>query len=173
MDLLDWLLGHDAWTTRQLLLRAAPLADEQLDRPFDIDERSLRDCFVHIIENMEDWGDLLRGADPRAPAPERTGETIADLLRRHAAASRAFAGVARTVAREARYGELWTDTLDNPPTLKSYGGTIAHLITHSMHHRAQAMYMLEQLGCRDHVEGDVLSWEAQAFGWADPPPGAA
>ena len=32
MDLLDRLLGHDAWTTRQLLLLCRGLTDEQLDR---------------------------------------------------------------------------------------------------------------------------------------------
>ena len=57
------------------------------------------------------------------------------------------------------------DVLDEPPKQKTFGGTIAHLITHSMHHRAQAMFMLEQLGVRDHIEGDVLDWESFAFGW--------
>jgi len=27
------------------------------------------------------------------------------------------------------------------------------------------MYMMEQLGVRDHIEGDVLTWETTAFGW--------
>jgi uncharacterized damage-inducible protein DinB len=35
-----------------------------------------------------------------------------------------------------------------------------------MHHRAQIMYMLERLGEQEHIEGDLLSWESQAFGWA-------
>ena len=36
MDLLDRLLGHDAWTTRQLLDICSTLSDEQLDREFDL-----------------------------------------------------------------------------------------------------------------------------------------
>jgi integrase len=36
MDLLDRLLGHDAWTTQQLLVRCQDLTDEQLDREFDM-----------------------------------------------------------------------------------------------------------------------------------------
>jgi uncharacterized damage-inducible protein DinB len=39
------------------------------------------------------------------------------------------------------------------------------VITHNMHHRAQIMYIMEQLGLRDHIEGDILSWESTAFGW--------
>jgi hypothetical protein len=41
-----------------------------------------------------------------------------------------------------------------------------------MHHRAQAMLMLERLGRLEHIEGDLLSWEPAAFGWAPfSPPG--
>lgn len=35
MDLLDKLLGHDTWTTRQLLLACNSLPDELLDREFE------------------------------------------------------------------------------------------------------------------------------------------
>jgi uncharacterized damage-inducible protein DinB len=59
MDLLDRLLAHDIWSTRQLLLQSKPLSDSQLDKPFDVDSRTLRGCFVHIIQAMETWNDLL------------------------------------------------------------------------------------------------------------------
>ena len=42
---------------------------------------------------------------------------------------------------------------------------IAHVITHSMHHRAQALCIIEQLGLTDLPEGDPLDWEHKAFGW--------
>ena len=48
----------------------------------------------------------------------------------------------------------------------TFGGAIGHVLTHNMHHRAQAMLMLEQLGLREHIEGDLLSWESAAHGWA-------
>jgi uncharacterized damage-inducible protein DinB len=41
---------------------------------------------------------------------------------------------------------------------------IAHVITHSMHHRAQLIFMLRELGVEDLPEGDVLSWESQLGG---------
>ena len=59
MDILDRLLGHDTWTTRQLLLACQPLPDELLDIEFDIDHKSLRETFIHMISNMEVWTDLL------------------------------------------------------------------------------------------------------------------
>jgi len=59
------LLAHDVWTTRQLLQQAQPLSDAELDRPFDVDRRTLRQCFVHIVEAMEIWNDLLYERRPR------------------------------------------------------------------------------------------------------------
>jgi uncharacterized damage-inducible protein DinB len=164
MDLLDRLLGHDAWTTRQLLTACQALPDELLDKEFDIDQRSLRRTFVHIIANLETWTDLLAGR----PMQKKTGESIPELLERLATASRAFAGVARKVAREGRYDDTLLDTFDDPPKLKTYGGVIGHLLTHSMHHRAQVMYLMEKAGLQEHVEGDLLSWESISFGWRSP-----
>jgi len=161
MDLLDRLLGHDAWTTRQLLLACQPLSDELLDREFDIDHRSLRKTFVHIIDNMETWTDLLC----ERPVQTRTGDSVPELLDRLSVISREFANLARKVAREQRYDDCFLDTLDNPPRRKTFGSTIGHLITHSMHHRAQIMFLMEKVGIQEHVEGDLLSWETLSFGW--------
>lgn len=165
MDLLDRLLGHDLWTTQQLLRHCQTLSPAQWDQPFAIDHGSLRETFDHLISAMETWTDLLyerpvqreRGADETAPAA---------LQQRLTLVGREFAALARTIAREGRYDDVFMDVLDQPPVPKTFGGAIAHVITHNMHHRAQIMYIMEQLGLRDHIEGDLLGWEAMAFGWA-------
>jgi uncharacterized damage-inducible protein DinB len=161
MDLLDRLLAHDTWTTRQLLLACEPLSDELLDQEFEIDQKSLRKTFVHIIENMETWTDLLS----ERPVTERTGASIPGLLNRLSVISREFANVARQVRREQRYDDCFLDSLDNPPRLKTFGGGIGHLLTHSMHHRAQVMWLMEHVGLQKHIEGDLLTWESTSFGW--------
>ena len=161
MDILDRLLAHDTWTTRQLLLACQPLPDEALDQEFEIDQRYLRKTFLHIIGNMETWTDLLC----ERPVQKRSGESIPDLLDRLSAVSRDLANVARRVAREQRYDDCFMDTLDDPPRWKTFGGAIGHVITHDMHHRAQVMYLMERVGLADHIEGDLLSWESSAFGW--------
>ena len=61
--------------------------------------------------------------------------------------------------------EAILDTLDSPPVRKTFGGGIGHVLTHNMHHRAQAMFLMERLGLREHIEGDLLTWESMAFGW--------
>jgi len=158
MDLLDRLLGHDAWTTRQLLLIGLGLTDEQLDREFDIAHRSVRATLSHIVRNVEVWSQLMAGG----PAGESQGRSLAELIARFDRAAADLAAVARDVRRRAAWDERFMDTLDDPPAEKSLGGGIAHVVTHGMHHRAQLLYMLRRLGVEDLPEGDVLSWERQA-----------
>lgn len=163
MDLLDRLLGHDAWTTRQLLLRSAALCDDELDREFDIGHRTVRATFEHLLRNMEIWTDLMAGVPIRS-APDICGRSIAGMLNRLDVVAKDLATVATQVARDNRWDDVWVDHLDRPPTEKTYGGAIAHILTHSMHHRAQLLYLLRRLGVSDLPEGDVLSWEAQVSG---------
>lgn len=164
MDILDRLLGHDVWTTQQLLEQCLQLSVEQWDRPFAIDHSSLRQTFVHMIHNMEIWTDLLyeRPVPPRDNSGQDSPEQLQARLRM---AGREFAAIAHTVARSNRYDDVFMDTLDDPPVPKTFGGAIGHVITHNMHHRAHIMYIMEQLELRDHIEGDLLSWESNAFGW--------
>jgi len=158
VDLLDRLLGHDAWTTRQLLERCRELTDEQLDCEFDIGHRTVRATLLNIIRNVEGWARLMSGRPGRAPVEDGNVTAMSDRLDR---AADDLARVSRAVAERNGWDERFLDTLDDPPMERSYGGGVAHVITHSMHHRAQVLYMLRKLGLKGLPEGDVLSWEQQ------------
>ncbi len=160
MDLLDRLLHHDAWTTAQLLSVARTLPDNQLDQEFDIGRKTLHATFHHIIRNMEVWTDCMSGNPPRDTANDQSAEQLAARLETAAADLAVFA---RSIRDRGAWDELWTDPLDDRPTVKSFGGAIAHVITHSMHHRAQILFMLRRLGANNIPEGDVLSWESAAL----------
>lgn len=163
MDILDRLLGHDLWTTRQLLLRCRELTAEQLERRFDIGHATLRETLVHLIRNVEVWTDLMHERPARpAPSPEQSAESVEGLIERLDAAAADFGSLARRIADAGRLDELWTDTLDEPPSQKTFGGAIAHVITHNMAHRSEILHMLQRLGVQNLIEGDVLSWEHQA-----------
>jgi uncharacterized damage-inducible protein DinB len=144
-----------------LLLACQPLSDELLDREFEIDHKSLRETFVHMIDNLEVWTDLLH----ERPVQEKAGNNIPQLIERLSQASREFSKLAHKISREARFDDSFLDSLDKPPKLKTYGGTIGHVITHNMHHRAHIMVLMEKVGLKDHIEGDLLSWESQSAGW--------
>jgi uncharacterized damage-inducible protein DinB len=159
MDLLDRLLGHDVWTTRELLERCRPLSDEEFDREFPIGLHTLRRTFTHVIWNMEAWSDAIGGVPLREkPGPSET--TVPALRRRLDRAGEDLARAARDVADRGGWDERRTEVGSE----KTSGGMIAHVITHSMHHRAQLIFMLRELGVEDLPEGDVLSWESQLGG---------
>ena len=61
MNLLDRLLGYDAWTTRQLLLLCEPLSYVELSRPFDMSHVPLRSIFANVVRNIEAWANILDG----------------------------------------------------------------------------------------------------------------
>lgn len=157
MDLLDRLIGHDAWTTRQLLEICAKLTEAELDREFDIGLRTLRATLDHIIHNTEVWSALI--------AHEKVGrnhdKSVAGMLSRLNVATARFTVAARDIATRQAWDEEWLDYLDDPPVQKTYGATVAHIITHSMHHRAQVLYLLRLTGVSNLPEGDVFSWENQ------------
>ncbi|MFI5403824.1 MAG: DinB family protein [Planctomycetota bacterium] len=165
MDLLDRLLGHDAWTTRQLLLCCKDLPDAQLDLDFDLGFRTVRKTFLHIVRNMEVWSDLMANVPVRADGDA----SVAGLTARLDRAAADLAAIARAVAERGGWDERFVDHLDRQPTEKTLGGGIAHVVTHSMHHRAQLHHMLRRLGVVGLPEGDVLGWERQAKEAYGPP----
>ncbi len=159
MDLLDRLLGHDEWMTRQLLEHCRALTEPQLHQPFDLGHTTLYQTFDHIIRNVEVWTDLMRARPARSHTETQSLEA---LLARHVAASTDFGDLARSLRDTQRWDELWLDVLDHPPQPKTYGGVVAHVLTHSQIHRGEILHILSRLGVPDLIEGDVLSWEAQA-----------
>ena len=157
MDLLDRLLGHDAWTTRRILDLCSDLTDEELDRDFDIGHRTLRRTLDHVIHNMESWSAAMEDA----PYRRSDDITVSGMVTRLETAERRLRRISRAIAESGAWDDEWLDQLDTPPRKKSFGTAIAHVITHSMHHRAQLLYMLRLSGIRNLPEGDVFSWEEQ------------
>lgn len=155
MDLLDRLAGHDAWTTRILLEICETLSDQQLDREFDIGFRTLRATLDHIIHNIEVWSALIAGHK----VERNFDKSIPGMIARLDAAATLFAATSRAIADRNAWDEKWLDYIDSPPVERTYGATIAHVITHSMHHRAQVLYLLRLSGVKNTPEGDVFSWE--------------
>ena len=156
MDLTDRLLAHDAWATRQILEICSTLSDEQLDHEFDIGHRTLRDTLDHIIRNMEIWSSMM----DQSPIISATDRSIIAMRHRLSEAELQLKSVARRIADANAWDSVWTDYLEDPPKQKRYGTAIAHVITHSMHHRAQLLYMLRRSGVESIPEGDVFSWES-------------
>jgi uncharacterized damage-inducible protein DinB len=160
MDMLDRLLDHDRWTTLQVLASCRTLPPQKLDAPLAIGPGSVGATLRHMIGNVQVWTDLMYGW-PVRPTNAVASAGIEELPAVFDALYADFAAIARRLRDDGRLDELYLDVLDDPPSQKSFGGTIAHVITHNMHHRAEILNMLGKLDVPDLPEGDVLSWEAQ------------
>lgn len=164
MDLLDRLLGHDAWTTRRVLERCREVDPAARYRRFDIGHETAYATIVHMIANVRVWTGLMNGETIEPGRDFWDGLSVDELIARHDSSQADFAALARSIRDAGRWDERWVDTLDDPPAEKTYGGAIAHVITHDMHHRGELLHMLARLGVLDLLEGDTLGWEATSGG---------
>ena len=160
MDLLDRLLGHDEWTTGELLRRCNELTEFQMRERFDIGHESVQATLVHMIDNAGNWTELMRTGRVENRIDGWAEMGVPSLADEHARSYAEFARLARTIRDDGQWDDTWVDTLDDPPQAKSYGGAILHVITHNMHHRGEVLHMLSRLGLTDLPEGDLLGWEA-------------
>lgn len=152
------LLRHNGWANRALLVRCAALSREDFHRRFEIGPGSLHDTLVHICASTHRWNLLLSGApsDVRLENdPPRSPEAIlalhdeidAELLRQ------ADAAPLDAEARGVRRGK---------PYVSTRAAVLAHVLYHSIHHRAQCLNMLRRLGHADLPDVSVLTCVLEA-----------
>jgi uncharacterized damage-inducible protein DinB len=153
MDVLDRMLGHDQWTTKQLLEMSGGLTDAQLDQEFDIGHRTLRATFDHMIFAVDLWTTLMNGTSiDHGP----TSSSVPELLAGHERSYEQFATFARRLTAEGRLDQTFVDQQSYP---QSYGGTIVQVVHHNAQHRAEAQHILQRLGVPDLPDGDPQEWE--------------
>ena len=159
MDLLERLLGHDAWTTGECLRRCREFSPEQMRRRHDVGWGSVQATLLHMIGNVQVWTELMRDGDSPTARADDPILDVDGLERMHRTSYAEFSAFAREIRDVDRWDERWVDTLDDPPREKSYGGAILRVITHDMHHRSEVLHMLGRLGLSNLPEGDLLGWE--------------
>jgi uncharacterized damage-inducible protein DinB len=178
-DPLDILLAHNLWATRRVLEACLPLSAEQFARPFDMGPGNLHDTLTHIIAAMRRWCDRLAGRTLRPAIDKplrnvgaagmvsqyktRTPAELIALLEEAAKELDALVhGLGRPGARSLGdtvpvefNGKVYTFTL---------GAGLVHVLTHGVHHRAQCLNMLRQIGVyavKDLPELAVVDWQAE------------
>ena len=124
MDLLDRLLEHDRWTTRQVLAICSTLPPEQLHQPIAIGHGTIDETLRHMIRNVQVWTDLMctRPIRPRDPV-EHAG--IVELAEIFETSYTDFADSARQTARREPAGRH----------VSRRAGRTAYTQDHRRHHR--------------------------------------
>jgi uncharacterized damage-inducible protein DinB len=152
-DPIQILLTHDRWATGQILSICATLTDEQFHRRFDIGHGSLHDTVTHILAAMQVLGDLLAAREQR-PRLEGTRRSLTELTSLHTSLADEIALSARTFPLDST---VTRQRGDQSYTL-TRAEVLTHVATHAMHHRAQCLNMLRQLGVSPLPKSSVVEW---------------
>jgi uncharacterized damage-inducible protein DinB len=161
-DIQQILLAHDAWATQQMIDACRKLTPGQFHQRFDMGPGSLHDTIAHILGAAQTWTLTLAG-QPRTihgqrvdqDGQKRTPDQLTEVLRDVDAGLRKEAArlpLHETVTRE-REGKVFEFTR---------GVVLAHVATHAMHHRAQCLNMLKQLGVKPLPPSSVSEWSRMA-----------
>jgi uncharacterized damage-inducible protein DinB len=130
------------------------LTEEQFHQPFEMGPGSLHDTITHTLGAMRGWGDMLGGREQR-PRLEQGGrrsvEELSTLLEE--VSDDLEASAAAHPLDEVVSGERGERTFRF-----TRGGVLMHVTTHGMHHRAQCLNMLRQLGVDRLPRSAVVEW---------------
>lgn len=147
------LIAHDRWANQQLYTACKALTPDQLNQSFEMGTGSLNNNLIHNLGAMYGWTDVLNET-PNRPRLEEQSYTLDQIIELHDPTTNAFEQAARakpfdTVINRERGDQTYTFTV---------GGILTHVMTHSMHHRAQCLNMLRQLGIKDLPMSSVMEW---------------
>lgn len=149
------MLAHNEWANDRVIHACLPLTDAQLDHEFAMGVGTLRKTVTHTIAAMRIWSDRLGLGEirPWFDTPGLTPAALADLNREAAADLRrtAFAGPLDQIIEVRRADQAWRYPRSH---------LIVHVATHGMHHRAQCLNMLRQLGAdpKSLPPSSTLQW---------------
>jgi uncharacterized damage-inducible protein DinB len=151
---LDILLIHNHWANRKIIEACAPLTPEQFHRTFEMGRGSVHNTIAHILGAMRAWNDMLNGREPgpRVEAgPQHTCDELLALLEEITADLNA-------TARALPLDEIVSAVRGGKKYTLTRGGVLTHVTTHGMHHRAQCLNMLRQLGVSPLPAPGVIDW---------------
>lgn len=148
------LVATNRWANEQLLEACASLTDEQFHQSFEMGLGSLHATVTHILGAMRSWSDLLGGREQRARLEAGGVRSVAELRALHDEIADDFEDLTRKYPHHAsvsgdKGGRSYTFTR---------GAVLTHVTTHGMHHRAQCINMLRQLGIESIPQSAVIEW---------------
>lgn len=155
---IDILLAHDAWATRQILLVCETLAREQFSKKFDLGPGSLQATITHMLAAMQTWNDTL-AQRPLRDRIDMDGKQYspAELLALLDQVTADFAAIARAHPLDGIVNRIRNDKEFS----FARAAIITHVATHGMHHRAQCLNMLKQLGVKPLPPSSIAEWSRE------------
>jgi uncharacterized damage-inducible protein DinB len=162
--LIQVLFAYDAWANRQLLAACRTVSQEQFEAELNIGPGSLSATIAHLISAMFFFADRLNREAPRPrwnQDTRQTPDTLALILEQ--AIQELQLAVTNTLTAHDLTDILnWTDTdleVGDPVDQITYAIALAQIVDHGIHHRTQAMAMLQQLGVEATTDWHPFEWD--------------
>jgi AraC-like DNA-binding protein len=165
MDLLTRMIEHHLWLTGEMLDRAERLTDAQLDEKIEVpigtidDDMSIRSVLGRLVGQLAQWNAAV--SQRRYDWDQERGKSVTTLRRELAEEGPAFLSQVRTTVDEGRLDDTFLDVTCDPPTVYTYGGMVAHVLTFAAVRRLVVLGAFERLGVTDLDAGDPAAWVAQ------------
>jgi len=153
-DIAAVLLAHSRHADRELLAACRALTPDQLDHPFEMGPGSVRATIAHNLGALRVWADAYAGRPRRAWLPDEGPFTVAQLSQLAEQLHDDWADIAPRFPLD----EVLSRTRGELIYRYTRAHIIAHVTTHSVHHRAQVINMLRQLGIEQRPTGSVMNW---------------
>ncbi|MFT5423304.1 MAG: putative damage-inducible protein DinB [Phycisphaerales bacterium] len=148
------MIRHDEWSMGLLFDECAKLTDEQLDQEFEMGPGTLRMTITHILAAMRGWGDMLAGREQRDRLETMDPFSVARWREMHKELAADFANSVRSHPAD----EVVTAERGGKSYAFTRGQVLTHVMTHGVHHRAQALNMLRHLGANGETPSSVMEW---------------
>jgi uncharacterized damage-inducible protein DinB len=138
-----------------MLQACEKLTDEQFSRNFAMGPGSLQATTTHIIGAMKRWTDVL-AQRPILPRLDEEGVAYSPgrLLKFLDESADEFQSVAKSHPMDG----IVTRLRDGKEFAFTRGAVVTQVTTHGMHHRAQCLNMLKQLGVSPLPLSSVIEW---------------
>lgn len=165
MDLLTRMIEHHLWLTGEMLDRAERLTDAQLDEKIEVpigtidDDMTIRSVLGRLVGQLAQWNAAV--SQRRYDWDQERGKSVTTLRRELAEEGPAFLSQVRTTVDEGRLDDTFLDVTCDPPTVYTYGGMVAHVLTFAAVRRLVVLGAFERLGVTDLDAGDPAAWVAQ------------
>ncbi|HET8595970.1 MAG TPA: helix-turn-helix transcriptional regulator [Intrasporangium sp.] len=162
MDLIQRMVEHHIWLTRQLIECARELTDPQLDEPIvlsvedDPDPSTLRRIISRLVGQMQMWNAAM--ANEEYDFAVEQGESLMSASRRLDAAAPVFLEHVRQAIENGELDDTFIDATCDPPFTCTYGAMIAHVLTFAAHRRTLAVLALDKHGVTRLGWGDPITY---------------
>ena len=148
------LVRQNRWAMEKLIEACRTLTDEQFHQTFEMGPGSLHNTILHILGAMRGWSDLLAGREQRPRLESDDKRTLDDLSELLVEISDDL----ESLATSRPTGEIVTGERGGKVYSFTRGAVVTHVTTHGMHHRAQCLNMLRQLGVDQLPPSSVIEW---------------